>query len=250
MTHLIRAVSSALLLAAALPAYASESATPHWSYSGGDAPDHWGEVDARFTECKTGHNQSPINIRRVVHARQTVLRVTVGNGPQKIVNNGHTIEVIPVDGTSTRLTLDGDVYTLQQFHFHTPSENTFDGHHLPLEGHFVFMHDDQPLVLAVMYESGAPSKVLASFISHLKDAPQQGAPLTPAVNIKALLPTQLHYYRFTGSLTTPPCTEGVIWLVLDPRVNLSEAQLKAFEQAIGQHNNRPVQPLHGRLIIR
>lgn len=248
MMHPVRTLLSATLLACftTLPAYASESA--HWGYAGDGSPEHWGEVDTHFAECQLGHNQSPINIRRSEHTRHTPLVLKVGSGEQKIVNNGHTVEVIPEGGKPTQLTLDGDVYTLQQFHFHTPSENTLDGKQFPLEGHFVFMHDAQPLVLAVMYEDGAPSKALVPFINQLKNVPHEETPLAQTVDLKALLPQSLHYYRFSGSLTTPPCSEGVIWLVLDHHVKLSLAQLGAFEQAIGLHNNRPVQPLNGRVI--
>lgn len=248
MMHPVRTLFSATLLAClTLPvAYASENA--HWGYAGESSPEHWGDVDARFAECKLGHNQSPINILRSEHTRHAPLTLTLGQGEQKIVNNGHTIEVVPGGGKPTQLKLDGDIYTLQQFHFHTPSENTIDSKQFPLEGHFVFMHDDQPLVLAVMYEDGAPSTALAPFINQLKDVPHEETLLAQSVDLKALLPQSLHYYRFSGSLTTPPCSEGVIWLVLDHHVKLSLAQLGAFEQAIGQHNNRPVQSLHGRVI--
>lgn len=247
MMHPVRTALAATLFACmAFPAYASESA--HWGYTGEDSPEHWGDVDTRFAECKLGHNQSPINIQRTAHTRHAPLAITFGSGGQKIVNNGHTVEVIPEGGKPTQLTLDGDVYTLQQFHFHTLSENTLDGKQFPLEGHFVFMHDAQPLVLAVMYEDGAPSKALVPFINQLKNVPHEEAALAQPVVLQALLPQSLHYYRFSGSLTTPPCSEGVIWLVLDHHVKLSLAQLGAFEQAIGQHNNRPVQPLNGRVI--
>lgn len=239
---------ASLLLASTLStAHAAEPATPaHWGYQGKDAPSHWGELSPQFKMCLFGKHQSPINIQRAKHTRHEPLLLNIQPTAQQLVNNGHTVEVLT--GPGTELTLDGKRYTLQQFHFHTPAENTLDGHRAPMEGHFVFSDGSDALVMAVMFTLGKDDRALDQFVAQLAQAPHEPQPMTPAVDIQAMMPKTLHYYRFTGSLTTPPCTENVTWLVLDHPVQLAPAQLKAFQQAIGQHNNRPTQPLNDRTI--
>lgn len=227
--------------------YAAE--TPSWGYSGDSTPEHWGALDPHFATCFAGQNQSPIDIDHATHTQHSPLSITMGTGRYKVVHDGHTIDVLPENGSPTQLVLEGDVYTLKQFHFHNPSEYTFNGKHFPLEGHFMFMHDHQRLVVSVAYDSGKPRDGVEAFIHQLNNVPHVETALEEPFNIEALFPSSLSYYRFSGSLTFPPCSEGVIWLVLKHPVHLSASQLTMVEQAIGQRNNRPTQPLNGRVIV-
>lgn len=237
---------AACLLAICSHAQATEQALPHWGYQGANAPEHWGTLSPHFSLCHFGQHQSPIDIRQAQIAPHTPLQLFTYPSPQRVVNNGHTVEILTDPGTW--LMLDGLQYALQQFHFHTPAENTLDGQRAPMEGHFVFSQGSSLVVVAVMYALGNHNDALDPFIEDVEDASQTALPLSPLVNLRHLMPSTLRYYRFTGSLTTPPCTEGVTWLVLQTPVSLSSQQLKAFREAIGQVNTRPVQPLHQRIV--
>ncbi|MGM0512081.1 MAG: carbonic anhydrase, partial [Pseudomonadota bacterium] len=169
-------------------------------------------------------------------------------GKQQIVNNGHTIQVNVSEGNT--LQLDNDTFTLQQFHFHAPSENEIDGKQFPLEAHFVYKDKDGALaVLALMFQPGKANPQLAQAWQQMPAAVDQTAVLNKPLDIKALLPKQFNFYRFSGSLTTPPCSEGVSWLVLDQPVSASAEQISQFHSVVHHNNNRPVQPLNGRVIV-
>ncbi|BAN97697.1 hypothetical protein E05_29310 [Plautia stali symbiont] len=219
----------ALLLAAAPFAHVQAAA---WDYA---QPQQWGDLSPDFHVCKQGVNQSPIDIRQALHASLPALTLELQARQAAIVNNGHTVQINLQQ--SDTLTLDGETFTLKQFHFHTPSENLIDGKRYPLEGHFVFSDEQQQLaVVGVMFEAGAANPVLTTL--------QQDVDITP------LLPADRRYYRFSGSLTTPPCSEGVRWLVMKQPVTASAQQLQAFSAVLGEHgNSRPVQPLNGRLVV-
>ena len=245
----VHAFLSATLLACLPFTPVNAAETPLWGYSGDNASEHWGTLDPSFTTCLVGQNQSPIDIDHAAHIQHAPLSIKMGSGHYKIVHDGHTIDVLPEGDVPTQLVLDGTVYTLKQFHFHNPSEYTFNGKHFPLEAHFMFMHDHQRLVVSVAYDSGKPTSGVDAFVGQLNNVPHQEETMKQPFNIQALFPSSLSYYRFSGSLTFPPCSEGVIWLVLKHLVPLSAAQLTTVEQAIGQHNNRPTQPLNGRVIV-
>ena len=241
-------IRSSLLVAAVFvaPAFAQED--PHWSYEGATGPVHWGQLTPDYALCAQGRNQAPIDIDDALDAAEKPLRPRYEVGSRDIVNNGHTVEIGFEPGNT--LVVDDTTFTLQQVHFHAPSENTIAGRSFPLEAHFV--HADAQgnlLVLALMFEEGPANGALAKVAPALPASPGPAGPLPNAVTPAALLPKSLSYYRFSGSLTTPPCTEGVRWIVLRTPVSASKAQLEAFEHAIGHHNNRPVQPLNGRLVI-
>ena len=140
---------------------------------------------------------------------------------------------------------------MAQFHFHAPSENQIEGRSFPLEGHFVHKNPDGSLlVIAVMYAEGSASSELAKVWRQMP--PQAGGQdaLSSSVNARGLLPGTLDYYRFSGSLTTPPCTEGVTWIVLKATQAVSTEQVAVFSQTLGQQNNRPVQPINARIIVQ
>ncbi len=233
----------ALLLAAAPYAHVQAAA---WDYA---QPQHWGDLSPDFHLCKQGVNQSPIDIRQAVYARLPALALELQARQAAIVNNGHTVQVNLQQGDT--LKLDDETFTLKQFHFHTPSENLIDGKRYPLEGHFVFSNQQQQLaVIGVMFVTGSANPVLGTLLDALPAQVDQSATLQEDVDITSLLPVDRHYFRFSGSLTTPPCSEGVRWLVMKQPVSASAAQLQALSVALGaQGNSRPVQPLYGRLVV-
>ena len=217
----------------------------HWTYSGEAGPQNWGKLEAEFAACGIGKNQSPIDLAHVPKGDLKPLKLTYGKGATEIENNGHTMQVNYHAGSS--LTVDGHVYELKQFHFHAPSENTFNGKHFPLEGHFVHADKDGHLaVVAVMFREGAANPVLASLWKSMPAKAGYKQALSSPLSAAGLLPANRGYYHFTGSLTTPPCSEDVEWLVIKQPVTVSKQQIGVFTKAIGCPNNRPVQPLNGR----
>lgn len=217
-----------------------------WSY---EAPAEWGNLSTDFQTCKSGVNQSPIDIRQVVNGQLPPLTLSYQAKKESIVNNGHTIQINVKDGDA--LMLDGEAFTLRQFHFHTPSENLIEGKRYPLAAHFVHASKEGHLaVVGVMFEAGAANPALAEILRDLPAKVNHEVELQHALNLSALIPGDKHYYRFSGSLTTPPCTEGVRWLVLKQPVTASAEQLKTFADHLGEHgNSRPVQPLNGRVVV-
>ena len=163
------------------------------------------------------------------------------------MNNGHTVQVDAVG--SGVLMIGSDRYVLQQFHFHSPSEHTVDGRSYPLEAHFVHKAADGKLaVIGVLFEQGAENAALVPFWKSLP--PSAGAPVDlgrGGVNVAAFLPPRHDVYRYAGSLTTPPCSEGVKWFVMKDHVTASAAQIAAF-RAVVKRDNRPVQPLNDRAV--
>ncbi|MHA3349668.1 carbonic anhydrase [Yersinia enterocolitica] len=239
-----------LLFAAMLVASFSASAAEHahWGYEGQEDPAHWGKLSPDFSLCETGKNQSPVNIHGALKTHHGQLELNFQQGKQQIVNNGHTIQINTSAGNT--LKLDGDTFTLQQFHFHAPSENEIDGKHFPLEAHFVYKDNKGELVvLALLFQLGKANTQLALAWQQMPTVVDQLAILNRPLDINELLPKQFNFYRFSGSLTTPPCSEGVTWLVLDQPVNVSAEQIHQFQSVVHHNNNRPIQPLNGRIIV-
>jgi len=220
----------------------------HWGYEGQESPEHWGKLSPDFSLCETGKNQSPVNIQGALKTHHSKPLLTFQQGKQQIINIGHTIQINVSEGNTLRL--DDDTFTLQQFHFHTPSENEIDGKQFPLEGHFVYKDKEGSLVvLALMFKEGKANPQLAKAWQQMPAKVDQAAILTQPVDIYALLPENIGVYRFSGSLTTPPCSEGVTWMVLEQPVTASAEQIRQFRSILQHANNRPVQPLNGRVII-
>ena len=218
-----------------------------WSYKGETAPDNWAKVDQSFQRC-SGYNQSPINITNTVKAELDALKFDYHATTQTIVNNGHTVQVDFSNGGN--LYLDGDVFALKQFHLHTPSENQINGQSYPLEAHFVHMNKDGALaVVGVMYKQGLENMSLARLWEQMPKTAHQKLDLVKKVKSDDFLPKNRAYYRFSGSLTTPPCTEGVRWLIFKEIQSASPEQIKLFADLMDHNNSRPVQPLHGRMIL-
>ncbi len=222
---------------------------PHWGYAGPEGPVHWGELDQQFVTCQTGKNQSPVDLAGFVTAELEPIAFHYVAGGVDEVNNGHTIQVNYEPGSS--ITVNGHEYALKQFHFHTPSENHISGKAFPMEAHLVHADADGNLaVVALMFEQGAANPALADAWAGMPTEPGAEHRLANPASAGDLLPAERDYYRFDGSLTTPPCSEGVVWLVMKQPVSASKEQIQRFAEVMGHPNNRPIQPLNARVVLQ
>lgn len=219
---------------------------PHWTYEGSHDPKHWGEMDPAFAECKLGKQQSPIDIHGAQKAALAPLAFSYVAGGAEVINNGHTIQVNLADGGSAKL--GGADFKLLQFHFHTPSEEMVNGKSYPMVAHMVHKNGEGKLaVVAVLFKEGKENTALKPVFAGLPAKEGGKQALAAGFNPTDLLPVDRAYYKYTGSLTTPPCSEGVQWQVLKQPVELSSSQIAAFRK-LYKMNARPVQPLNGRKI--
>jgi carbonic anhydrase len=219
---------------------------PAWYYSGDRGPSEWGALSPTTASCERGTHQSPVNIKTPHQAkRDDGLLVHYEPAPGRIVNARHTIEVMSQAGGT--LEVSGRVYTLEEFHFHEPSEHQLNGLIYPMEVHLV--HRDRSghlVVVAVLMDHGSETPNFAAVWEQIPAALQAEA-REILFNAQDLLPDNLHHYAYDGSLTTPPCTEGVHWIVLKEPIPITDAHLQRFVSLVG-HNARPVQPLNEREI--
>ncbi len=220
----------------------------HFGYEGEVGPEYWGTLKPEYALCGTGRKQSPIDITKPASADLPALTLNYHPTALKIINNGHAIQVNYDAGSSVQV--NGIRYALKQFHFHSPSEHTVGGRHLPLEMHLVHKREAGGLaVVGVLFDQGADNEALAPVWAHLPGEVGEERSLPDVMlNVTDLLPDTASYYRYEGSLTTPPCSEEVKWLILTTPAQLSEGQMTAF-QAVIKGNNRPTQPLNGREIL-
>lgn len=240
-------VLAALALVVGAPV-AQEHAGPRWSYRGSDGPDHWGELDKTFSTCQLGRRQSPIDIRATTPADLPPIQFAYQRTPLHIVNNGHTIQVNYSPGSF--ITVGDKQYQLTQFHFHHPSEERIKGKRFEMVAHLVHASPDGAVaVVAVLLDAGAANPVIARLWQHLRshEGPEQKID-DVQIDATGLLPHDRRYYTFTGSLTTPPCTEGVTWFILKTPLRISQSQADAFGK-IYPHDARPIQPLNGREVL-
>ncbi|MCU7937062.1 MAG: carbonic anhydrase family protein [Candidatus Thiodiazotropha sp. (ex Dulcina madagascariensis)] len=221
----------------------------HWTYSGAEGPEHWGELDKSFKTCSSGKNQSPVNLTEMVEGELPKIAVEYKAGGNQIVNNGHTIKINYAPGST--IAVAGHSFELKQVHFHSPSENSIQGNAYPMEAHFVHADKDGNLaVIAVMYKRGDKNAELEKAWAQMPEHAGEKQALSKTVDAAALLPSDQDYYRFNGSLTTPPCSEGVTWLVMKHSDTASKEQLEKFAKVMHHPNNRPVQPINARVIIQ
>jgi len=220
-----------------------------WGYTGEYGPSHWGDLKSEYKMCKIGKNQSPINITNEIKANLQPLKLEYNVKAYEFLNNGHTLKAKMKKGAT--LYIDGKKFNLLQFHFHTPSENTINGKHFPMEAHFVHSSKNGELaVISLMFQNGKYNATMQKLINNMpKHAGNYKNICKANLKAKDLLPKKLDYYRFNGSLTTPPCSEGVRWFVLKTPVEMSETQIKEFEK-IMHKNNRPIQPINARIILK
>ena len=221
----------------------------HWGYSGETGPDNWGKLDPDYAACATGKNQSPIDLANFTEADLEPIAFAYKPGTTEILNNGHTVLINYATGSS--ITVDGRVFELKQFSFHAPSENTINGKHFPLESHLVHADKEGNLaVVAVMFEMGRNNALLSPLWMKMPDKAGDRNALPKPYDVSAMLPSDRDYYRFDGSLTTPPCSEGVLWFVLKQPAIASKPQIDRFTTVMGHPNNRPVQPVNEREVLK
>jgi carbonic anhydrase len=235
------------------PAVAAAAQHAEWTYTGPSGPEHWGDLDPSFASCARGTKQSPIDLSRTGSIPSTG---TIGSHhwdpvPLSIRNTGHTVQVD--DTAASSVVVDGMAYSLVQFHLHAPAEHTLDGRSFDAELHLVHKAPDGRLaVVALLLQRGAKNPLLSPFFEAmpLEVGPAHGVP-GQTIDIGALVPVTSRFLSYDGSLTSPPCTEGVRWLVVVPEpapLEIAEADLAKFEAAVHGANRRPVQPRNGRSV--
>ncbi len=175
----------------------------HWSYAGTTGPEHWGELDPKFALCSSGKNQTPIDLNQFIEGDLAALKLNYKVGGDEVLNNGHTIQLNFPTGSS--LEVDGKKFELKQLHFHSPSENWIDGNSFPMEVHLVHADRDGNLaVIGVMFSEGAANPELGKLWANMPQQANERKGLPTAAAATAFLPRSRDYYRFEGSLTTPP----------------------------------------------
>ena len=230
-------------------ALASGDGAPHWTYAEGeDGPQHWAALDHSFEACEEGRQQSPVNVVPTIHADLPAIDFRYGEIPTEIVNNGHTLQVTVPFGQGIKV--DGHDYELVQFHFHTPSEYHIEGKAYPLELHLV--HKDKEGHLAVVGVMIAEGGVNTELEDIFWGGPEAAGTTKRLIDVKTdlgqLIPKDGRYFRFMGSLTTPPCSEGVNWHIMTTPITASAMQIEKF-RAMFPMNARPLQPLNDRLVV-
>ena len=227
---------------------AFSASSVHWEYSGEVGAENWAKLSPDFSAC-AGKNQSPINLTGFIEAALKPIAFKYKAGSTDILNNGHTVQVNAAAGSS--ITLDGIQFELKQFHFHAPSENLIKGQSYPLEAHLVHADKDGNLaVVAVMFSEGKANKALEKAWAQMPMKEGDKVALSASLAPQDILPKNRDYYRFNGSLTTPPCTEGVRWLVMKHAVTASAEQIEAFTHVMHHPNNRPTQSVNARPVLK
>ena len=228
---------------------ASHGGEVHWAYEGENGPQAWGQLKPEFNVCAIGQRQSPINIEATATlqgpAEPLQFNYTPSDGT--VVNNGHTIQVDLTGDNS--LTVRGSNYQLVQFHFHRPSEEQINFRRSSMVAHLVHKNSEGQLaVVAVLLDPGVANTLIDKVWTYMPlDAGDRVRMPMGLIDMNELLPKDQRYYQFMGSLTTPPCTEGVLWMVLKQPTQLSREQIRLFSQLV-PNNARPVQPANGRAV--
>jgi carbonic anhydrase len=219
----------------------------HWSYADENGPQAWGKLKPDFNICALGKRQSPINIEESYTLQGPAEPLLFHYQPSSgsVVNNGHTIQV-DLYGDNT-LTVRDSTYKLVQFHFHHPSEEQINYRGFAMVAHLVHKNaEGQLAVVAVLLDPGVANTLIHKVWTYMPlDTGDRVRMPTGLIDMNELLPKDQRYYQFMGSLTTPPCTEGVLWLVLKQPTPVSREQIKLFSQLF-PHNARPVQAVNGR----
>jgi carbonic anhydrase len=218
-----------------------------WGYTGANGPDHWSELGRSYAICNGGQQESPIDLAGAIPADLGKLAIAWQLQPLAATNNGHTVQFDAVPGSS--FTMAGKTYQLVQFHIHHPGEHLVDGRRFPLEIHFVHRAGDGSFgVIGVLVETGAANAALQSLLDTVPvvaDTKRSGGQF----DLHRLLPLAHGYFRYEGSLTTPPCSESVDWVVMRQLVTASPAQIAQFA-TIFPFNARPIQAIDRRFLLR
>lgn len=228
------------------PAVRGEHHAPHWAYDGAEGPMAWARLSPEYALCGSGHRQSPIDIRDGIPVQLPPIQFDYRPSSFNVLDNGHTVQVNPAAGNS--ITVNGHRYDLVQFHFHKPSEERINGRSFDMVIHLVHKDAEGRLaVVAVLLQRGEPQPQIQAVWNALPLERGTSLDSPVPIDLPALLPKDPHYLTYMGSLTTPPCTEGVLWLVMKQPVALSQTQIDIFARLYPM-NARPVQAGDGRLI--
>ncbi|PZV19638.1 MAG: carbonate dehydratase [Pseudanabaena sp.] len=241
---LLLAIALATLIVITPPVLAATS--PHWGYGGAENPTQWGKLSDDFLQCELGRDQSPIDIKKAVEDSPAKIKFDYKPTPLIVVNNGHTIQVNYSQGST--ITINDEKYSLLQFHFHTPSEHNINSKASAMELHLVHRNEaGQLAVIGVMLNEGNLNPLIADIWKQIPDIGQTNTVSDRLINVTNLLPKNKAYFSYSGSLTTPPCSEGVSWNIFVEPITVSKEQIEAFSR-IYQVDARPLQPINGRTV--
>lgn len=236
----VLAVSLAVIVTAC-----NESPSVEWAYTGPGAPEHWASLSPEFAACANGRQQSPIDITGYRAGDLSLISNSLTTDEATLRNDGRQVHVDYAPGNTS--VLDRREFSLKSVHFHSPSEHLVDGQSFSAELHMVHTDTDGNLaVVGVLFTLGAPSPTAQSI---LDAAPPIGNTTSALIPLASSLPTDLSYYRYNGSKTTPPCDEPVDWYVLRQPMSISQDQVDGLLSLSGGPNNRPTQPIGERAIL-
>jgi carbonic anhydrase len=246
--HLLCAIICGTLLLSATGAAQEHHPEHTWDYGVAEGPSNWGDLKPEFALCKNGQRQSPIDIRNPKRANLPPIQFDYKPSSLHIIDNGHTVMINYNPGSS--ISVGGKRYTLKQFHFHRPSEEKINGKAYEMVVHLVHADAEGKLaVVAVMLQKGEDNPLVHRLWMNLpKEKEKEESPDTVQIDVAALLPADHSYYTYPGSLTTPPCSEDVTWVVLKQPVTVSTEEIEQFSK-LYPHNVRPTQPLHDRVVL-
>jgi carbonic anhydrase len=230
-----------------IAANAGQSLLPtHWDYDGAQGPDAWGRLRPEYSKCASGQRQSPIDIRGGIAVDLEPIRFDYRPSAFSVIDNGHTVQVNVEPGNA--ITITGKRYELMQFHFHRPSEERINGRQYDMVAHLVHKDADGRLaVVAVLLDRGSAQAIVQSVWNNLPLEKGDEVRAGTRIDLNQLLPEDRRYYTYMGSLTTPPCSEGVLWMVMKQPVPISMDQVAIFSRLYPM-NARPIQQADGRLI--
>lgn len=221
----------------------------HWDYKGQQGPEHWGKLSPENVICSLGKNQSPIHLSNFKEAKLTHIPFDYKVVGKYVEHHGHTIQVNFASGNN--IEVDNYNFELKQVHFHTPSEHQIEGKSFPMEAHFVHADKSGNLaVVGIMFDIGESNKPLGRILKAAPHKMHTKVKLGKDFSPMALFPSSKSYYRYNGSLTTPPCTEGVRWLIMKQPNYMSSEQLEQLRKLIGSNNNRPLMDINARPVLK
>jgi carbonic anhydrase len=228
------------------PGFAAEG--PRWTYAGKTGAENWGKLDAASKVCSVGGQQSPLDIGATIDAGLPKLDIAWGKSADTIVNNGHSIQANFAEGST--LKVGNDQFKLVQFHFHRPSEHLINGKNFPMEIHFVHANAAGDFgVIGVLMTTGKANAVFNKVVTTMPTKAGPAVKADAAIDPNGLLPAKRSYYRYEGSLTTPPCSETVDWMLLTDPIEVADADVAAFAKLYPM-NARPAQKPNRRFVLR
>lgn len=219
-----------------------------WSYQGKTGPEQWGKLSNEYAACASGLNQSPVAFESTIHSALKPIRVIHKFAAKEMLSTTNGLRVLFKEGNM--MVLDKTAFQLKHLDFHTPSEHQLNGQSYPLE--IQLWHEDSKkniAIMSVLFKAGEPNAELTELLAQLPQKAGESIKLKTRYTPNELMPTNPQYYRYSGSLTSPQCNEGVRWIVMKSPLQVSAEQVQAITTAIGGHNSRPIQPLHGRSVL-